>query len=90
MHYQVLIGLLLAVGCTSTVFAQSSTDTGATRAQVKQELRLIEKAGFDPTDTVGYPKNLVAAQKVLSDDNATACGDRHALQAGLTSAQLTN
>ncbi|SDR60892.1 DUF4148 domain-containing protein [Paraburkholderia tuberum] len=63
-----IFGVALATSMIlSPAFAQSSSASGTvSRAQVKQELRTLQKAGFDPTDTYGYPANLASAERKVS------------------------
>jgi hypothetical protein len=50
-------------------FAQS--DTGMTRAQVKQDLKQVEAAGYNPAlnDETTYPQDAQAAERRISRQN---------------------
>ncbi|SAK61982.1 DUF4148 domain-containing protein [Caballeronia ptereochthonis] len=67
--------LLAAVAAgPAASFAQPSADQPTSRAQVREELAQLEKAGYDPHDWVHYPENIQAAQARVATQNATAQG----------------
>ncbi|CAL8476984.1 DUF4148 domain-containing protein [Caballeronia sp. S22] len=68
----VLLAAAVAVPVAS--FAQSSAGQPTSRAQVREELKQLEKAGYDPHDWVHYPENIQAAQARVATQNATAPG----------------
>jgi hypothetical protein len=47
-----------------------------TRAQVRQELVQLEKAGYNPNDWIHYPENIQQAQAIVAQrsSNNTAYG----------------
>jgi hypothetical protein len=55
-------------------FAQS--DTGLTRAQVKQDLKQVEAAGYNPAlnDQTNYPQDVQAAERRVSRQNGAGNG----------------
>ncbi|MFD1029365.1 DUF4148 domain-containing protein [Paraburkholderia sabiae] len=59
---------LIVISCfaSATAFAQS-----VTRAQVQEELRQVEEAGFSPTDGSNYPANLRKAERKVAEANRT-------------------
>ena len=63
----VLIAALMAAPVAS--FAQSSQPVS--RAQVRAELTQVEKAGYDPRDSIHYPENIQAAEAKVDAQNAT-------------------
>ena len=64
----VLIAAMIAAPVAS--FAQSNQSVS--RAQVREELAQLEKAGYDPHDWIHYPENIQAAEAKLAAQNATA------------------
>jgi hypothetical protein len=59
-------------------FAQSSQPV--TRAQVREDLAQLEKAGYNPNDWLNYPENIQHAESVVAQQNSnnTAYGaDTH-------------
>jgi len=65
----VVVAVALAAPIAS--FAQSSQPV--TRAQVRAELTLLEKAGYSPSgDRVTYPNGLQAAEARVATGNGTA------------------
>jgi hypothetical protein len=66
----VLIAALVVVPIAS--FAQSIQSVS--RAEVRDQLVQLEKAGYDPHDWIHYPENLQAAEKKVAAQNAVAQG----------------
>jgi hypothetical protein len=58
-------------------FAQS--DSGLTRAQVKQDLQRVEAAGYNPAmdDNTTYPANVQAAERRASGQNGATYGTEY-------------
>lgn len=51
-------------------FAQSDSNSTVTRAQVKQDLRQVEAAGYEPgADRTTYPQDAQAAESRVSRQN---------------------
>lgn len=48
-------------------FAQTSQPV--TRAQVREELAQLEKAGYNPSDWLHYPENLHNAETIVAQQN---------------------
>ena len=61
----VLIAAMIAAPVAS--FAQSNQSVS--RAQVREELAQLEKAGYDPHDWIHYPENIQAAEAKLAAQN---------------------
>ena len=49
-------------------FAQSSQPV--TRAQVREELAQLEKAGYNPNDWMNYPANIQHAEAIVAQQNS--------------------
>ncbi|CAE6949993.1 DUF4148 domain-containing protein [Paraburkholderia domus] len=49
-------------------FAQSSQPV--TRAQVREELVQLEKAGYNPNDWLNYPANIQHAEAIVAQQNS--------------------
>lgn len=63
-----LVAALIAAPVVS--YAQSAQPV--TRAQVRDELVQVEKAGYDPHDWIHYPENIQAAESKVAAQNAAA------------------
>ncbi len=65
--------LVIASAFATPAFAQSSSDSGLTRAQVKAELAQMEQAGYNPSaDHATYPQlTQVAEQRVTTREAAS-------------------
>ena len=65
-------------------FAQSSHPV--TRAQVREELAQLEKAGYNPNDWLNYPANIQRAEAIVAQQNsnntAYGAGTGSAAQSG--------
>lgn len=60
------VAILIATPFAS--FAQSSEPV--TRAQVREELAQLEKAGYNPNDWMNYPTNIQHAEAVVAQQNS--------------------
>lgn len=60
------IAALIAAPLAS--FAQSSQPV--TRAQVREELAQLEKAGYNPNDWLNYPANIQRAEAIVAQQNS--------------------
>jgi hypothetical protein len=60
------IAALIAAPLAS--FAQSSQPV--TRAQVREDLAQLEKAGYNPNDWLHYPANIQHAETVVAQQNS--------------------
>ncbi|MFM0209966.1 DUF4148 domain-containing protein [Paraburkholderia sediminicola] len=49
-------------------FAQSNQPV--TRAQVREELAQLEKAGYNPNDWLNYPANIQRAEAIVAQQNS--------------------
>ncbi|KMZ11764.1 hypothetical protein BHUM_04351 [Candidatus Burkholderia humilis] len=56
-------------------FAQ--TDSGVTRAQVKQDLQRVEAAGYNPATDDTYPADVQAAERRASGQNGATHGTEY-------------
>lgn len=63
--------LALALAAPALSFAQPSSDTSITRAQVRDELIQLEQAGYQPSKN-RYPANLQAAEARIAPMNGGA------------------
>jgi hypothetical protein len=66
-------------------FAQS--DSSVTRAQVQQDLRQVEAAGYDPSrsDQTSYPSDIQAAESRVQRQNGAAQANNNAYNADMNS-----
>ncbi|MBB5503351.1 DUF4148 domain-containing protein [Paraburkholderia sp. MM5384-R2] len=56
------------IGAPLASFAQSSQPV--TRAQVREQLVQLEKAGYNPNDWMHYPANIQQAEAVVAQQNS--------------------
>ena len=77
----VAIAAVLAAPVMS--FAQSNP-SGLTRAQVREELIQLEKAGYDPamSNDATYPADIQAAERRVQQENAQAAAQQPAADTG--------
>jgi hypothetical protein len=77
----VAIAAVLAVPAVS--FAQSN-ESGVTRAQVRNELIQLEKAGYNPAtaNDATYPADIQAAEHRVQEQNAQAVAQQPAADTG--------
>lgn len=61
--YAAIAAVVLAAPLAS--YAQAS-NAPVTRAQVRQELKELEQAGYNPSDWYNYPENLQAAERKVA------------------------
>ncbi|SAL60723.1 membrane protein [Caballeronia peredens] len=69
--------LAVAVVVVAPALSFAQTDSSLSRAQVKQDLRQVEAAGYDPSrsDQTSYPSDIQAAESRVSRQNGAAPAD---------------
>lgn len=66
----VFVATMIAAPLAS--FAQSSQPT--TRAQVREELTQLRKAGYNPSDWINYPSNIQHAEAIVAQQDNSNTG----------------
>lgn len=63
-----VVTIAALIGAPLASFAQSSQPV--TRAQVREELAQLEKAGYNPNDWMHYPANIQQAEAIVAQQNS--------------------
>jgi Domain of unknown function (DUF4148) len=60
----------IAVLIATPLASLAQSNQPVTRAQVREELAQLEKAGYNPSDWMDYPTNLQQAEVIVAQHNS--------------------
>jgi hypothetical protein len=64
------VAVAAAVLAAPTMSFAQSTTAPLTRAEVRDQLVQLEKAGYNPNDWINYPQNIQAAERTVQAEHA--------------------